>query len=242
MSKSKGNVVNPDNFTLQYGSDVFRLYLMFMGPYELGGDWSDKGISGADRFVQRTYELFNRFNGILNGVQNKKVFDLSVLSPDEKTVYKKLNQTIKKFDEEINNFRFNTAIASLMELLNELKVIDKCSKEIQAYVLKRFAVLLGPVAPHLSEECWQMIGNAKSLFENPIWFDYDSAALIQENVNYAIQVNGKLRNTLEVPNNSTKETVREIVFKDEKTVKHLEGKTIVKEIFVPNKIYNIVVK
>jgi leucyl-tRNA synthetase len=113
---------------------------------------------------------------------------------------------------------------------------------MQVYILKRFAVLLGPVAPHLSEECWQVIGNEKSLFENPVWFEYDSAALIEENVNIAIQINGKLRNTIEVANNSPKETVRELVFKDEKTVKHLEGKTIVKEIFVPNKIYNIVVK
>jgi leucyl-tRNA synthetase len=157
-------------------------------------------------------------------------------------VYKKLHQTIKKFDEEINSFRFNTAIASLMELINELKNLDKCSNEIKAYTLKRFAVLLGPVAPHLAEECWQILGNKKTLFENPVWFNYDTAALIKENVNIAVQVNGKLRTTQEVPSGSSQSAVREIIFKDEKIIKHIDGKSIVKEIFVPDKIYNIVVK
>jgi leucyl-tRNA synthetase len=242
MSKSKGNVVNPENFTLVYGADVFRLYLMFMGPYELGGDWSDKGISGSDRFVQRTYELFNKYKDILLGTSDNKVFDITSLSPEEKAIYKKLHHTIKKFDEEINNFRFNTAIASLMELINELKNLDSCSKDIQAYTLKRFAVLLGPVAPHFAEECWQIIGNKKTLFENPVWFDYDLAALVQENVNIAVQVNGKLRSTQEVPAGSSQAIVKEFVFKDDKITKHIEGKTVIKEIFVPNKIYNIVVK
>jgi leucyl-tRNA synthetase len=242
MSKSKGNVVNPDDFTLVYGADVFRLYLMFMGPYELGGDWSDKGISGSDRFVQRTYELFNKYKDIISNTADEKVFDITSLSPEEKTIYKKLHHTIKKFDEEINNFRFNTAIASLMELINELKNLDACSKDIQAYILRRFAVLLGSVAPHLAEECWQIIGNKKTLFENPVWYDYDIAALVQENVNIAVQVNGKLRSTQEVPAGSSQAYVKEIVFKDDKITKHIEGKTVIKEIFVPNKIFNIVVK
>ena len=242
MSKSKGNVVNPDDLTLNYGTDVFRLYLMFMGPYELGGDWSDKGIAGSDRFVQRTYELFNKYKDILLGAVDKDLFDITSLSTEEKSAYKKLNHTIKKFDDEINNFRFNTAIASLMELINELKNLDKCSKDIQVYTLKRFAVLLGPVAPHLAEECWQIIGNKKTLFENPVWYNYDSAALIQENVNIAVQVNGKLRSTQEVPAGSSQAVVKEIVYKDEKISKHLEGKTVIKEIFVSNKIFNIVVK
>jgi leucyl-tRNA synthetase len=101
----------------------------------------------------------------------------------------KVNQTIKKFDEEMNNFRFNTAIASLMELLNELKVLDNCSKEIQAYTLERFALLLSPVAPHLGEECWQIIGKEKALFENPLWFEVDKA-LVKESVMIAVQING----------------------------------------------------
>lgn len=242
MSKSKGNVVNPDDFTVNYGADVFRLYLMFMGPYELGGDWSDKGISGTDRFVQRSYDIFIRNKGILGKSSPKESYDIGSLNNEEKSVYKKINQTIKKFDEEINNFRFNTAIASLMELLNELKNLEKCSDEIAAYALQRFAVLIAPVAPHLGEECWNLIGNEISLMEYPVWFSFDPKALIEDSVNIAVQVNGKLRTTIEMPLNSGQDEVKNAVFADEKVTKHTEGKQIVKEIYVKNKIYNIVVK
>ncbi len=243
MSKSKGNVVNPDDFTKYHGSDVFRLYLMFMGPYELGGDWSDKGISGTDRFVQRSYELFNKFPNIIKEVSLKEKFDISALNNEEKSVYRKINQTIKKFDEEINNFRFNTAIASLMELINELsKNLESCKKELQAYTLERFSILLSPVAPHLGEECRQIIGHDVSVYEKPVWYDFDEAALIEDNVNIAVQVNGKLRTTVEMPLNSEQNAVKEAAFSDEKVTKHTDGKKIVKEIYVNNKIYNIVVK
>ena len=167
MSKSKGNVVNPNDFTSEFGADVFRLYLMFMGPYELGGDWSDKGIAGTDRFVQRSYDLFVKYKDILKKVSPKETYEIDSLSNEEKSVYKKINQTIKKYDEEINNFRFNTAIASLMELLNELKYLESCSDKICVYTLKRFATLLEPVAPHLGEECWNLIGNESLLWNNP---------------------------------------------------------------------------
>ncbi|MGA7836842.1 MAG: leucine--tRNA ligase [Ignavibacteriaceae bacterium] len=242
MSKSKGNVVNPDDFTVNYGADVFRLYLMFMGPYELGGDWSDKGITGSDRFVQRSYDIFTKHEGILKKASPKELYNIEELKDEEKSVYKKINQTIKKFDEEINNFRFNTAIASLMELLNELKNLDKCSDEIAAYTLQRFAVLIAPVAPHLGEECWKLIGNEISLMERPVWLQFDSKALVEDSVNIAVQVNGKLRTTIEMPLNSEQAAVKESVFADEKVTKHTDGKQIVKEIYVKNKIYNIVVK
>jgi leucyl-tRNA synthetase len=249
MSKSRGNVVNPDEFTSKYGTDVFRMYLMFMGPYDQGGDWSDKGISGVERFVIRSYELFSQYKDITKQASAKDRYDILALSDNEKRVYRKLNQTLKKFGEEIEHFRFNTTIASLMELINELmachpygKVLENCSKEIQSYVLQRFASMLAPVAPHLGEECWQIIGNEKSIFQNPIVFEVDKEALIEDTVNIAVQVNGKLRATISATMNSEQDAVKPLVFADEKVTRFTEGKTIVKEIFVKNKIYNIVVK
>ena len=238
MSKSRGNVVNPDEFTSKYGTDVFRMYLMFMGPYDQGGDWSDKGISGVERFVIRSYELFNQFKKIGIEVTPKNKYDISALSEDEKKIYRKVNQTLNKFNEEIEHFRFNTAIASLMELINELKDIGSCSKEIQSYVLSRYAFMLAPLAPHLGDECWQILGNDRSIFQSPVSFEVDKDALIEDTVNIAVQVNGKLRTTIPVPINSEQDIVKPVVFKDEKIKKFTDGK----EIFVKNKIYNIVVK
>lgn len=242
MSKSKGNVVNPDQFIDKYGSDVFRLYLMFMGPYELGGDWSDKGINGTDRFVQRVYELYNKYSRLLDQTKSSDKYDLNKLNENEKFIYRKINQTLKKVDEEINHFRFNTAIAALMELLNELKKLDLCCKEIQCYALVRFAVMLAPLAPHLAEECYALLGSEQSIFQKPIWFAPDSKALVEDLVSIAVQVNGKLRGTVEAPINSNQNDVKNLLMADEKIKKHLDGKEIVKEIYVPNKIFNIVVK
>jgi leucyl-tRNA synthetase len=241
MSKSRNNIVDPEDFTVKYGADVFRLYLMFMGPYEIGGDWSDKGIAGTDRFVQRIYDLFKKFSNLSVEVTAKDKFELSTLTETEKKIYRKVNQTIKKFDDEINHFRFNTAIASLMELLNELKNLETCSKELQVFVLERLAVLLAPIAPHLGEECQLILGKQKSIFENPVWYEPDPSALTEDNVEIAVQVNGKLRSTVSVPLNSEQDLVKSIVLKDEKVLKYINGNKIVKEIFVKNKIYNIVV-
>ncbi len=242
MSKSKGNVVNPDTFTSEYGSDVFRLYLMFMGPYEQGGDWSDKGIAGTDRFVQRSYELFIKNKYLFKSAAPKETYELSELTDTEKAVYRKVNQTIKKYDEELNHFRFNTAIASLMELLNELtKNLDSCSDEIKAYSLERFAVLLSPVAPHLGEECWSILGKVKSVYEQPVWFEADPKALTKDNVLIVVQINGKVRAKIELPVYLTELEVKKIVHNDSKVKVYTDGKRIAKEIYVPNKIYNIVV-
>ncbi len=243
MSKSKGNVINPDDYIVNHGSDVFRLYLMFMGPYEMGGDWSDKGISGTERFVLRTNDLFNANKNISKLSPSKTKYSIAELSEPEKLVYRKINQTIAKYDVEVEHFRFNTAIAALMELLNELaKNLNSCKDEIKSYVLERFAVMLAPLAPHFGEECWQLIGNEKSLFQHPVAYEPDTNALTEDNVNIAVQVNGKLRSTIVVPLNSEEIFVKQTAYKDEHVKKHTSGKTIIKEIFVKNKILNIVVR
>jgi leucyl-tRNA synthetase len=242
MSKSKGNVVNPDLFTSKFGSDVFRLYLMFMGPYDMGGDWSDKGISGTDRFVNRVYDLFNEFKDLQNQTSAEEKYDLNSLSDSDKFIYRKVNQTLKKVGEETEHFRFNTAIAAMMELLNNLKDLSTCSKEIQLYASQRLAIMISPLAPHLGEECWNLLGNTSSIFEKPFWYSVDESALIEDTVSIAVQVNGKLRATIDAPLNSEQEAVKKLVFSDDKVIRHTADQTIVKEIYVKNKIYNIVVK
>ena len=242
MSKARGNVVNPDLFTSKFGSDVFRLYLMFMGPYDMGGDWSDKGISGTDRFVNRVYDLFNEYKDLQNQTTTSDKFELSLLSEQDKFIYRRINQTLHKVDEEVNHFRFNTAIATMMELLNNLKDLSSCSKEIQLYALQRLAIMVSPLAPHLGEECWSLLGNASSIFEKPFWYEVDKDALVEDTVSIAVQVNGKLRATIDIPINSEQEVVKNLIFNEEKVTKHIEDKSIVKEIYVKNKIYNIVVK
>jgi len=242
MSKSKGNVVNPGSFIEEYGSDVFRMYLMFMGPYELGGDWSDKGIVGVDRFVQRAYTLFENNENLGKTVSATIKFEMDKLSPIEKSIYQLVNKTLAKFENEIDNFRFNTAVASLMELNNGLKELSECSNEMKLFALERFAVMLGPLAPHMAEECWSMLGNEKGLYDNPIWYDIDENALVQESVTIVVQVNGKVRAKMDLQLDTDEAKVKELAWSDDKVKNHTDGKIIVKEIYIKNKIYNIVVR
>ncbi|MCE1190506.1 MAG: leucine--tRNA ligase [Ignavibacteria bacterium] len=243
MSKSKGNVVNPDEFIVNYGSDVFRMYLMFMGPYEMGGDWSDKGITGTDRFLLRSYELIQKYPGIIKSVTIPEKFALENLTDAEKTLYRKVNQTFDKYNGDIDNIRFNTAIAALMELLNEMgRSLAACNADLQAYVLERYICMLAPLAPHFAEECWEIIGKEKSLFAEPVWFTADPVALVEDSVNIAVQVNGKLRGTILAAKDADLETVKAQALAQESVRKHIEGKDLFKEIFVKNKILNLLVK
>lgn len=243
MSKSKGNVVDPGVFTSQYGSDVFRMYLMFMGPYDAGGDWSDKGIVGVDRFVQRTYSLFIDNKDLIKSTSSKENFNLNELNNFEKEVYRKVNQTLEKYDVELEHFRFNTAVAALMELLNELsKNLSNCSDDLSRYALDRYAYMIAPLAPHLGEECWQMLGNDDSIFNNAFNYIVDNNALVVDETTIVVQVNGKIRAKLNMPINSEESVIKESAWLDENVKIHTEGKTVVKEIYIKNKIYNIVVK
>ncbi len=243
MSKSKGNVVNPDVFTNQYGSDVFRMYLMFMGPYEQGGDWNDKGIIGVDRFVQRVYTYFKEFEGILKRVEPKDKYNLNELNDSEKAIYRKVNAALERVEYSLNNFSFNTAVAALMELLNGFREhISKCGEEIQAFALSRFTVMLAPLAPHLAEEGWELLGKDSSLFSNPVWYEVDKEALVVDEVVIVIQVNGKIRAKITMPKDSKEEEVKAKAFEVENVINFTQGKEVIKEIYIPNRVFNIVVK
>ncbi len=243
MSKSRGNVVNPDQFVNKYGADTFRMFLMFMGPYNEGGDWSDRGITGVFRFLSKVYDLFA---SDARGV-NRETGNRIPTTDSERVVYRKLNQLIKKVTEDTEQFHFNTAIAAMMEFMNDYTGIlstegETVSKEMKDFVLRNLNVLLAPFAPHLSEELNEMRGNKKSIFISEKWVNYDPSAITEENVTLVIQVNGKIRSKLEIPINSDDENVKALALAEPNVKRYLEGKEIVKAIVVKNKLVNFVIR
>ncbi|MBI5754433.1 leucine--tRNA ligase [Candidatus Peregrinibacteria bacterium] len=221
MSKSKGNVVSPDEFVAKYGSDVFRMYLMFMGPFTDGGDWSDKGITGIARFVERFYTMVSN--------KEEKVADKAALA-------KMLNKLIKKVSEDIEKFHFNTAVAALMEFTNfGLKNgLDKVSKKIAAQ-------LIAPLAPHLAEECWKMLGSKNSIFDAG-WPKFDPKLVVDDTVKIGVQVNGKVRGEIEINKNATQEEAIKLARINENVLRYLTQGQLIKEIYVPGRIVGFVVK
>ena len=224
MSKSKGNVVSPDAFIEKYGSDVFRMYLMFMGPFEGGGDWNDTGINGIERFVQRVWKLFTKDLGDAKD------------SEDSKEVQTKLHQTIKKVTADIEALQFNTAIAALMELLNVLEKQESISRATAA----TFVQLLAPMAPHLAEELWEVLGNTGFVVDST-WPTHDEKLCKEDTVTIAVQINGKVRGEISVASDLSKEEVITLAKAESNVVKYLEGADIKKEIYVPGKLVSLVV-
>lgn len=221
MSKSKGNVVSPDSFVEKYGSDVFRMYLMFMGPFTGGGDWNDKGITGIARFVDRFYSL---------------VFELGNDVKDEELLKKSLHKTIKKIGLDIEGFQFNTAVAALMEFVN-LAYKNGCDKDSKKILVR----LISPLAPHLAEECWEKLGEKFSVMDSG-WPIYDESLVADNTITIGVQVNGKLRGEVTVSVDAEKDEVLAEARALDKIQKYLEEGNIVKEIYVPGKIVGFVVK
>ncbi|EPZ37725.1 leucine--tRNA ligase [Anoxybacillus ayderensis] len=227
MSKSKGNVVNPDDIVESHGADTLRLYEMFMGPLEASIAWSTKGLDGARRFLDRVWRLFVEEDGQLN----PKIVD----NPGTDTLERVYHQTVKKVTEDYEALRFNTAISQLMVFINEAYKAPVLPK----VYMEGFVKLLSPVCPHIAEELWEKLGHNNTIAYEA-WPAYDEAKLVEDEVEIVIQVNGKVRAKLHVPADATKEQLEQLAMEDEKIKEQIEGKTVRKVIAVPGKLVNIV--
>ena len=226
MSKSKYNVVNPDTIVEKYGADTFRLYEMFLGPLTESKPWDTRGIEGTYRFIRKLWRLFFDQNGKY----------LVVDAEPTKEELKALHKTIKKVAEDIEDFSFNTSVSSFMICVNDLSDL-KCHKKA---ILEKLVVILSPYAPHVTEELWQILGNIDSITvqEFPI---FDAKHLIEDSFEYPIQINGKVRATLNFPADMNKEEIEKLVMENDLVLKWLEGATPKKVIVVPKRIVNVVV-
>jgi leucyl-tRNA synthetase len=186
--------------------------------------------------------LFEENKNLSKNVSSASKLSMNELSAGEKEVYQLVNKSLSKFEVEIENFRFNTAVATLMELNNGLKELANHSEAIKIYTLERFVTMLAPLAPHMAEECWSILGNDKGLFDNPIWFEVDKDALVQDTVTVVVQVNGKVRTKFDLQLDTPEAEVKKLAWEDAKVITHTNDKTVVKEIYIKNKIYNIVVR
>ncbi len=221
MSKSRGNVVNPDDVIREWGADSLRMYEMFMGPLEQTKPWQTAGIGGCFRFLKRAWKLFD-----------------SVSETEADEITKLRHKTIKKVGEDIEGLRLNTGISAMMELVNLIyKHEMKCSRA----TLEALCLIVSPYAPHFGEELWQRLGHTTSLAYEP-WPTFDPALVVDDTVKMAVQINGKVRAEIEIPKNADQATVLATAKAHEKFKEHTAGKTIVREIYVPGKILNFVCK
>jgi leucyl-tRNA synthetase len=243
MSKSKKNVVDPEYLIEKYGADTARIFCLFASPPEKDLDWSDQGVDGSARFLNRVWRLVYD--------QHLRLKDLAplphgaALDGDPKLLRQRTHKTIKKVTEDIERFHFNTAISAVMELVNEIYVsevkdrTDENSLRVVREAVETVVVLLSPFIPHFAEELWEALGNRESLITHP-WPDYDREAVMEEEILIVIQVNGKLRDRMTVPAAYGEEQVKEWALKSERIKNLLGGKLVKRVIFVPQKLVNIV--
>lgn len=229
MSKSKGNVVNPDEIISSHGADTLRLYEMFMGPLEASVAWSTNGLDGARRFLDRIWRLFvNEEDGAISS---------KIQVSNDQTLEKAYHQTVKKVTEDYEGIRFNTAISQMMVFINDCYKADV----IPAEYAEGFVKMLAPMAPHIAEELWQLLGHDSTLSYEQ-WPTYDETKLVDDEVEIAVQVAGKVRAKIVVAKDASKEDIEKVALADEKVQEYMAGKNLVKIIVIPSKLVNIVVK
>jgi leucyl-tRNA synthetase len=254
MSKSKGNVVNPDLITDKYGADTQRLYTLFIAPPQRDAEWNDRGVIGSYRFLNRLWNTITSFEEHFKNVPNREIKH-NLFSNETKELYRHINITIKKVTEDIEkSWSFNTAIASIMELLNmvvdfsaELREKDLNDETVTNDLnvlrlsLESTVKVLAPFVPHICEELWETLGHNPSIFSES-WPTYDESAIAADQVEMVIQINGKVRSKLVVPSEISEDDLKSLVMEDKKINENLDGKKIVKTIVVPKKLVNLVVR
>ncbi|MBY0937168.1 leucine--tRNA ligase [Staphylococcus aureus] len=228
MSKSKGNVINPDDIVQSHGADTLRLYEMFMGPLGAAIAWSEKGLDGSRRFLDRVWRLMVNEDGTLSS---------KIVTTNNKSLDKVYNQTVKKVTEDFETLGFNTAISQLMVFINECYKVD----EVYKPYIEGFVKMLAPIAPHIGEELWSKLGHEESITYQP-WPTFDEALLVDDEVEIVVQVNGKLRAKIKIAKDTSKEEMQEIALSNDNVKASIEGKDIMKVIAVPQKLVNIVAK
>lgn len=240
MSKSKGNTVSPVELVEKYGADTARLFILFAAPPERDLEWSEQGVEGCFKFLNRVYRLVDELAPVA-----KLELEFGNLTKADKDMRAKTNNTLKKVTEDLNDkFGFNTAIAALMELINDLykyKELEDRNDAVIKEAIKAVVVILAPFAPHLGEELWLMIGKEASVFDIG-WPDYDKSAIQLDEVEIIVQVNGKVRNKINAPVGIDQDVMKNLALNDEKIKEFIEGKNVVKVIAIPSKLVNIVVK
>jgi leucyl-tRNA synthetase len=229
MSKSRGNVVNPDDIVRDYGADTFRLYEMYMGPLEAQKPWNTRDIIGMTRFLNGVWR------NLVGDEEANKVAKIEVM-PVPDAIDRQMHRAIKKVEEDVAALRFNVAIAELIKLNNEMTKLPVIPRELA----ENFTLMLAPFAPHIAEELWERLGHHKSLARRP-WPTYDPAKLVESTMELPVQVNGKLRDKISVPADADEETILTTAAGAAGARPWIEGKSVKKRLYVPKKLVNFVV-
>ncbi|MDP6300170.1 MAG: leucine--tRNA ligase [SAR202 cluster bacterium] len=236
MSKSRGNVIAPDDYVSEVGADIMRCYLMFLGPWEQGGDWSDSGINGIARWANRVWDIGHRNPSDLNGA--------TIDEEASRELQRTMHKTIRRVSDDMNRFKFNTSLAAMMELTNAMvQAWERADVSAGVWndAVASLLTLMAPMAPHIAEELWEASGREYSVHKQP-WPKWDADLAADEMITLVVQVNGRLRDRIEVPASIDEETATETAQASDKVKAHTDGKTVAKVIYVPDKLVNIVAK